>query len=149
MDMYKLLPPLVFLIATLLMLLLHRFWPAVQIISTPFRWFGLLLLLAGIGISAWHKRLFHRIGTNIYTFDEPGKLVTEGMFRISRNPMYLGFVLALFGTSIVLGSLTPLIIVLSFIVLTDRWYIAFEEKAMLRKFGDQYLDYQKRVRRWI
>jgi protein-S-isoprenylcysteine O-methyltransferase Ste14 len=107
------------------------------------------LMVAGLGISAWHKRLFHRVGTNIDTFGEPGQFVTDGMFRVTRNPMYLGFVLALLGLSVILGSLTPLVFALSFIVITDRWYIALEEKAMAQKLGEQYTAYKKRVRRWI
>jgi len=147
--MPRVLPPVLFVIAASLMLLTHYCLPVLQFACAPYRWFGLPLLVAGLGIAERHKRLFHRVGTNINTFDEPGKLVTDGMFRVSRNPMYLGFVLALLGLSVILCSLTPLIIALSFIVITDRWYIAFEEKAMLRKFGEQYTTYKKRVRRWI
>jgi protein-S-isoprenylcysteine O-methyltransferase Ste14 len=148
-TMRRLLPPVLFIASALLMLLLHHIWPVILIVSSPYHWSGLLLTVSGLGISAWHNRLFNHVGTNIYTFDEPGVMVTEGMFRITRNPMYLGFVLALTGLAVLLGTLTPPIVVLLFFIITDRWYITFEEEAMQRKFGDLYLNYQRRVRRWI
>lgn len=147
--MPKVIPPVLFIVAAVLMLFIHQYWPAVQLISAPYRLFGLPVLAVGLGVSAWHKQLFKRLGTNFNTFAEPGILVTEGMFRFSRNPMYLGFAIALLGLFVLLGSLTPLIIVLGFIIITDRWYIRIEEKAMLHKFGNQYFDYKKRVRRWL
>lgn len=143
------LPPVLFVIAASIMLLAHFCVPVLQCDSAPYRWFGVPLLLAGLGIAQWHKRLFHRESANVNTFDEPTKLITHGMFRVSRNPMYLGFTLSLLGLFVILCSLTPLAIVLSFIVITDRWYIAYEENAMQQKFGEHYAAYKNRVRRWL
>jgi protein-S-isoprenylcysteine O-methyltransferase Ste14 len=145
----KLLPPILFLIAILLMAILHHFIPLMQWVSPPYQGSGLILLFLGLGISAWHNRLFSRLGTNIHTFEEPGLFVVDGLFKISRNPMYLGFVLALTGIAVVMGSLAPFVIVLLFLLITDRWYIPFEERAMTEKFGGAYRDYSKRVRRWL
>ena len=84
------------------------------------------------------------------TFDKPSKLLTNGLFKYSRNPIYLGLLLAILGVALLTkGSILSLSIVLIFFVITDRWYIAFEEKMMLEKFGDEYTDYCKKVRRWI
>jgi protein-S-isoprenylcysteine O-methyltransferase Ste14 len=103
---------------------------------------GLLVTLAG-------ARLFARIGTNIKTFNEPGVLVTGGLFRWSRNPMYAGFLLILAGTAILLGAATPFLLVILFALVADRWYIAFEERALASKFGEEYAAYKRRTRRWI
>ncbi|MFZ1105652.1 MAG: isoprenylcysteine carboxylmethyltransferase family protein [Hyphomicrobiaceae bacterium] len=76
-------------------------------------------------------------------------LVTDGLFRWSRNPMYLGFVLRLLGTAILLGTTTPFIAPALFALIADRWYIAFEERAMGEKFGVDDAAYMGRTRRWL
>ena len=63
--------------------------------------------------------------------------------------MYLGFVLVLTGLAVILGSVTPFAVLALFALLVDRWYIRFEERAMLRRFGDAYRSYRQRVRRWL
>jgi protein-S-isoprenylcysteine O-methyltransferase Ste14 len=145
----KLLPPFLFLLAILLLIGGRYLWPQPILIPPPWHWLGLLLIVAGfvVGIPAANR--FHRIGTNIRTFNEPGQLVTEGAFRYTRNPMYLGFSLMLLGLAIVFPVLTSFIVVIAFVVITDRWYIRFEEAAMERKFGDAYREYKSRVRRWL
>ncbi|MBN1890783.1 MAG: isoprenylcysteine carboxylmethyltransferase family protein [Thermoflexales bacterium] len=76
-------------------------------------------------------------------------LITDGAFRITRNPMYLGFVLALIGAALLLGSLTVWIIVPLFAVLMDRLFITSEERMLKSAFGQAWLEYKARVRRWI
>ena len=142
-------PPILLCLALGAMWWLHRRLPLAQWLDTPYHWIGMLPLLAGLCISAWHARLFRRVGTNIDTFKEPGRLVTDGLFRRTRNPMYLGFVITLTGVALLMGSAMPWLIVLAFFVVTDLWYIRFEERAMLQKFGPTYVDYQANVRRWL
>jgi len=144
-----LLPPIVLVISAAAMLLLHRLWPLAVLLPTPWNAAGLPLVAAGLAVASWHARLFRRIGTEINTFREPGQLVREGMFRFSRNPMYLGFAAALAGVALVLGSASPWLAWLTFVVLTDRWYIRVEEAAMQARFGDQYAAYRRAVRRWL
>lgn len=92
---------------------------------------------------------FKKLGTNLNTFRDPDILTTDGLFRFSRNPMYLGFLIILAGACVVLGSASPLLALLGFILLTNYWYIPIEERAMLRQFGENYLNYQNKVRRWL
>ena len=87
--------------------------------------------------------------TEINTFKPPKRLVTDGLFRYSRNPIYLGFTLALLGWAIVLGNLAALDGVLLFFLAAHFWYIPFEEKAMKKEFGTVYEQYKKQVRRWL
>ncbi|MET0066006.1 MAG: isoprenylcysteine carboxylmethyltransferase family protein [Candidatus Thiodiazotropha sp.] len=147
--MRKILPPVLFMIAIMMIIILHSLLPISHLLHPPETWPGMVLLIGGLSVSAWHNWLFRRLGTNIHTFDEPDILVTQGLFRFSRNPMYLGFALALAGIALVLGTLTPFLVVLLFILIADRWYIAYEERAMTEKFGEAYLDYARRVRRWL
>jgi protein-S-isoprenylcysteine O-methyltransferase Ste14 len=140
---------MLFLLCVLAMLALHWWLPLEQWPTGNWTAPGLLLIVGGPGITLWHARLFQRRQTNIKTFDTPDRLVTEGLFRISRNPMYLGFNLTLLGAALLLGSASPFAVVLVFLLISDRWYIAHEERIMANTFGKDYQDYCKRVRRWL
>ncbi len=64
--------------------------------------------------------------------------------------MYLGFGLSLLGIALLLSAaISNLVLVVAFVIIVDRWYIAFEERAMLANFGEQYSAYQAQTRRWI
>ncbi len=147
--MKKILPPTLLLVCWVLMILSHLVWPIRTLVPVPINLVGLGLLGLGLFMSIAADRQFAQVGTNVKTFDEPGQLVTTGWFRYSRNPMYLGFVLALGGTWVLLGSTSPILEVLIFAVVADRWYIPFEEHKMVAKFGQAYQDYKRQVRRWI
>jgi protein-S-isoprenylcysteine O-methyltransferase Ste14 len=144
-----LLPPIVVLLCAGVMVALHLNAPLARIVPQPFNWPGVLLVVGGIALSKWHASLFKRVGTNINTFGEPGQLTTEGLFRRTRNPMYLGMLIALLGLAWALGSLSPLLGPLVFFGMAQFWYIPLEERALVRKFGDAYGDYQRAVRRWL
>ncbi len=145
--MQKLLPPTLVAISILVMVALHLLAPIGQVIDQPL--LAAIVIASGMGLTISGARLFSRIGTNIKTFNTPDRLVTAGVFRISRNPMYLGFVLLLTGIAIGLGTATPFLVVIAFFVITSRWYIPFEEKKMEETFGEEYLDYKAQTRRWI
>ncbi len=147
--MQKLLPPVLVLITLAAMAISHRYLPGPRLLVSPHTCWGLLPLAAGVALAVAARLQFVRAGTTIYTFDEPGRLVTRGLFRFSRNPMYLGFALLLLGAALLFGSLAPLVLALLFVAVADRWYIAFEERAMLAKFGEEYRAYAARVRRWL
>jgi len=100
---------------------------------------GGLIAAIGLGFTLSGARLFSRIGTNIKTFNKPDQLVVSGLFSISRNPMYLGFLLLLAGIAVALGTLAPFVIVTAFFMITNLWYIPFEEQKMEETFGRDYL----------
>jgi protein-S-isoprenylcysteine O-methyltransferase Ste14 len=135
--------------SSMVMLLLNFGAPMLHIVPQPVNWLGALLIVAGLAVSAWHSRMFERLGTNIDTFGEPGSFTKEGLFGRTRNPMYLGFLTALAGLTFILGSLSPIAILLVFFAMTQFWYIPTEERAMSRKFGDEYAEYQRTVPRWL
>ncbi len=145
--MQKLLPPALVAICIVLMIALHTLFPIAHIIDLPV--LGGLVAIIGLGFTLSGARLFSRIGTNIKTFDKPDQLVVSGLFHISRNPMYLGFLLLLTGIAIALGTLTPFGIVIAFFIITSHWYIPFEEQKMEETFGADYLTYKSRTRRWL
>lgn len=103
---------------------------------------GILLLVVSLG----H---FLMRGTTVMPTREPDKLVTEGIYRISRNPMYLGMLLILVGVPFVMASVTGLIFALLFFLIMDRSVIPREEKVVEGVFGKSYLEYTSHTRRWI
>jgi protein-S-isoprenylcysteine O-methyltransferase Ste14 len=145
----KMLPPTLFMTFTILMIILGLIWPLKTIITFPYTVMGIPIIILGLGMSMWGSNKFSKVGTNIQTFEEPDILVTDGLYKYSRHPMYLGFTISLLGTFILLGSVTPIVLVLTFIIITEKWYITYEEEIMIRKFGKQYKNYQSITRKWI
>ncbi len=142
-------PPVLTVCCMALMVLLDRTLPVAEIFSGGWRPVGIALLTAGFLMIASVGWLLLRHDTEIHTFGQPRHLLTMGLFQISRNPIYLGFLLSLIGVWIYLGSLVPVIGCLIFYVVADRWYVPFEEKQLHRKFGAAYDDYRRRVGRWL
>jgi protein-S-isoprenylcysteine O-methyltransferase Ste14 len=83
------------------------------------------------------------------TFDIPTILVTDGIYKYSRNPMYLGFALLTMGIWMLLGTLSAIFVAILFLILLDQYYIRYEEAVLQKKFGATYLEYKNRVRRWL
>lgn len=144
-----LLPPIVVILLIVAMWFLHERIPLGGLVPVPFNRVGVVSIVAGFLIANHHARMFRRVGTNINTFDSPGKLVTEGLFARSRNPMYLGMLMVLIGVASLLGSIAPWIGPIAFFALADGFYIPTEEKAMTDRFGERYAEYRRRVPRWL
>ncbi len=145
----QLIAPILASICLALMLLLHWLYPVGPLIHFPFNLAGLLLSGMGLAISFAAHGQFKKIGTNLYPFSRPGKLVTDGLFRYTRNPMYLGLTLFLSGAWLFLGSLSPGVFAAAFLLVADRWYITYEEGQLLAIFGATYTAYQAKTPRWI
>jgi len=147
--MKRILPPVFFVLCVVAMGLSRLFFPIAVVISWPASTVGVFPLLLGLLFASAGARQFKREGTNIRTFDDPDKFVTDGLFQYSRNPMYLGFALAAFGAAVVFGCLASFAIALMHLVVLDRRYITFEEQRMAIRFGGAFCTYKNRVRRWI
>ena len=145
----RLFPPKYLALAILLMIGLNRIAPLKQIVDWPWRYLGLIPFAIGLWLVLWVNALFRRVGTTIKPFEESSFLVTQGPFRVSRNPIYLGMCIALFGVAVLLGSLSPFLVVPIFAFLIDARFIRAEEAILARKFGRPFDDYMSRVRRWL
>ena len=145
----KLLPPALVAIIIIVMCVARIVLPGPVVVPQPHNWLGLVLVVGGVAIGFIGARQFDKVGTNIKTFNDPTILVTDGLFRRSRNPMYLGFTLFLLGLAILLGTLIAFLGPIAFAVIADRWYIQFEEQALRRTFGERYEAYARKTRRWI
>jgi protein-S-isoprenylcysteine O-methyltransferase Ste14 len=149
MSERKVLPPVYFLCAIVLMITLHFLLPVAEIIASPWTLSGLVPLGLGIGLTLVAARAFTRHGTTIKPFQESSALVTEGAFQLSRNPMYLGMVLILFGIGILMGLALPFAVIPVFIILLERDFIRVEERMLEAKFGQRFHEYKTKVRRWL
>lgn len=147
--MQKLLPPRLYFIALTLIVVGNFIFGKPASTSLALLIVGVLVAVAGLSITIYHAVLFRTENTNIYTFNSPGKLVKKALFQYSRNPMYLGFSLSLLGWTLAFSSWLGLLALLAFIVAADRWYIPFEERLMLEKFGQEYQRYCEQTARWF
>jgi protein-S-isoprenylcysteine O-methyltransferase Ste14 len=143
------LPPTYLLIAIVIMVALHFIFPAAIIIRMPWNLLGVIPLAAGVILNLVADRDFKKHQTTVKPFEEATVLITTGVYRLSRNPMYLGFELILIGVALLLGSLTPLAVVILFPILMEALFIRVEEQMLTQQFGPSWLAYQKEVRRWI
>ena len=147
--MKKTMPPTYFLGAIILSVALHFLLPVQQLLAFPWRLIGLAPLVAGIVLNLLADQAFKKHDTTVKPFQKSSTLVTGGAFAISRNPMYLGMTLILFGIAFLLGSATPFIPVLLFALVIDRSFIVVEDRMLEDTFGAQFREYRERVRRWI
>ncbi len=145
----RLYPPVWFAVALVIEWLLDRWWPLQQIVAHDAQILGWFFIGLGVMVVIWAAGLFHKHGTEIKPFHESSKLVIQGPFRYTRNPMYMGMVFALTGFAIWMGSLAAFLVIPAFIVFITRRFIIYEERMLEEKFGDEYRDYRMHVSRWI
>jgi protein-S-isoprenylcysteine O-methyltransferase Ste14 len=145
----RVIPPVYFLAAVAVMVPLHGYLPLHRLISRPWNWVGLVPMAIGAMMSGWAVATFIRRRTTIRPGHVPTGLVTHGPFVFTRNPMYLSLTLMLAGLAMLLGSLSPWLVLPLFILAIGHNIIPAEEATMTEAFGDEYRKYQERVRRWI
>ncbi|MEZ5536152.1 MAG: isoprenylcysteine carboxylmethyltransferase family protein [Thiolinea sp.] len=144
-------PPVYALVIAALMWWLDADWPLLSWPESVLNYLGLAIIGLALLADLWSLGLFFRAKTtpNPMKPVSTKKLVVQGMYRISRNPMYLGMLIALTGWWIYLGSLSPLFMLPVFVWVITVQQILPEEAVLEEKFGAEYLAYKRRVRRWI
>lgn len=148
----KKLPPLALLLLFALLLQLTSYYlPSSNLHPTFSLGLAVSLLTAGLVIPLAGVLSFKRHGTtpDPRVPEQSSALVTSGIYRCSRNPMYLGFVLLLLTQAVFLNSLWLLFLIALFVAYLQRFQILPEERAMQQLFGDSYRLYCQKVRRWI
>jgi len=145
-------PPPVYAVAlALLMWPVSRFTPG---LALPLGWrvgIAILLVVVALGIGAAAIVAFSRARTTIHPLDpsHTSTIVTTGVYRVSRNPMYLAMLLGLLAIAVLLASPLALAVALCFIPLITAVQIRPEERILAEHFGDPYREYCRGVRRWI
>jgi len=141
-------PPLIYLVPLALGLLLHRRYP----FELPGRKVTMVvglacMLAAAIVLPALLS--FRRAATRPEPWRPATALVTDGPYRFSRNPMYLGFTLLYLGIALLFGSLWPFLFLPLVLSVMHFGVIVREEAYLERRFGDAYREYRRRVNRWL
>ena len=144
-----LLPPMLYVGCLGVMIGVHLTGWLPADVPLPLRWLGLTMGLVGLFIARLGATTFRTHKTNIHTFRPPTRFVTDGLFAYSRNPMYLGFGISVFGFALAFGSFGGFGVAMLFVAMLDRWYVRFEERCMLETFGNDYVEYCRKVRRWL
>lgn len=145
-------PPLVTaLVCALMMWLMAAATPALAL-PLPWRYglgaamFGIGFWFAGAGVMAFRKA---RTSVDPTAPEKASAVVKAGVYRFSRNPMYVGFLLALAGWAAVLAHALAVVVLPAFVAYMNRFQIVPEERALLAKFGREYEEYLQSVRRWL
>ncbi|MEE4015728.1 isoprenylcysteine carboxylmethyltransferase family protein [Roseibium sp. FZY0029] len=144
-------PPVVVGFGFLLLYAGAKLFPALNVTFEGQDALALLFLIAGLAIGghALFRFVLARTTFNPTTPDKAKVLVTDGFYRVSRNPMYVADVLLLLAFSTYLGTATVFVVVPAFIWYLTEFQIKPEEDHLTRLFGQAYLDYCARVRRWL
>jgi protein-S-isoprenylcysteine O-methyltransferase Ste14 len=149
----RIFPPAVPLLAIVLGVALHAAWP-IEVgfaLPAPARYWigGGIALGALLGLGAWSVLLVRRSGQSENPWKPTTRILERGPFRVTRNPMYLQMVLICLAFAVLLGNVWILLLTPVVAALLQRLAILPEEAYLERKFGEAYLAYKRRVRRWI
>lgn len=142
-------PPLAFIAALGLGFLLQQRFPVPLGTGLVSRLLGALLALASGALALWAFRTFHRARTTIRPDRPSATLVTDGPFRLTRNPMYLSLSLLQAGLALLAGALWPLLLLAPALLAIRYHVIAREERYLAARFGAPYEAYCRAVRRWF
>jgi protein-S-isoprenylcysteine O-methyltransferase Ste14 len=146
------LPPIIFLAALVFSILLNALyplpWPG-QPLSSVLAVIGWILLAAFVALSISAIRVMRRAGTTVRPDRATAHLVTEGPFSFTRNPLYLAGTMLLSGLGLVSGIVWFLLLAILAAFALQKLAIEPEERHLQARFGETYLDYARRVRRWI
>jgi protein-S-isoprenylcysteine O-methyltransferase Ste14 len=146
---FRMYPPMYLGLSILLMVGLHRFAPVMQLIDWPLRYVGGAIIIVSLLVGLTARIMFARAGTAIKPFEESKKLIVVGPYRFTRNPIYLSMTALLVGTAVLLGSLTPFLVVPAFFFIIKRDFVPVEEAMLAKTFGAEFDAYRARVRRWL
>lgn len=145
----KIQPPLLALIHIAFSIVLTWLIPLPVAVPPILRASGLLLIILGFLLGMGALIAFRSSRKIPHSHDSVVRLVKSGIYRFSRNPVYLGFLLMQIGLPLNAGSYWGIIFAPIMIILFNRLVIEEEEKHLSHKFGNEYKSYSSKVRRWI
>ena len=147
----KIPPVAVLLIVGALMWSMARFLPLVPVVISGKVIIAATVALAGIALGVSGILVFRRMQTTVHPSvpDKASAVVSSGVYRFTRNPMYLGLVLVLLGWAVFLGDAANIVLIAAFVAYMTQFQIKPEERVLEAKFGTAYTDYKNSVRRWL
>ena len=147
----KIPPPIIALVCAALMWILGRSFTGLDFNFLNRKLVSALLLLVGLSIDIFALFKFRQKQTTINPMkpDMSTELVITGIYKHSRNPMYLGLVFILCSWVMFLGNAASIILLPAFVLYITKFQISPEEKIMQEKFSESFSEYKQKVRRWI
>ena len=144
-------PPLVVLVAALLIWIIARYFPVPLLVIPAISIIAGVIAACGIAVVLLGVAAFRQSQTTLDPLhpEDASSLVTRGVYQYTRNPMYLGFALVLLAWALYLSAWLGLLIVGMYVAYMNRFQIKPEEKALESRFGQEFLQYKKAVRRWL
>lgn len=142
-------PPIWLLLGLIATFVCNEYFPGPRFTGLAGQAIGGVLIVIGLGLLVFANGRFSRAGTGVIPFRNVSALVTDGIYRFTRNPMYLGMVAVLLGCAITVGASTALLIAPLFAVIIEFRFIRPEEAMLRGLFPTEYPAYCARVRRWL
>jgi protein-S-isoprenylcysteine O-methyltransferase Ste14 len=142
-------PPVIYLGALVIGLLLNRRFPIAFLPRRIARRLGWPLLSGGVLLMGWFEWAMRHAGTPANPYKPVSHIATEGPFLYTRNPAYLGMTMTYTGIAGLANALWASLLLPVALLVIQRGVIEREERYLERKFGEEYLHYKGRVRRWI
>lgn len=142
-------PPMWLAFSLVAVFALNEYYPGPRFTSTTFRVVGGAVILLGLVLLVMAGGLFRRAGTDLIPFRNVSALVTDGVYRFTRNPMYLGMALVLLGCALTVGAVYALLVPVVFAVIIEVRFIRPEEALLRELFPVEFPVYCAQVRRWI
>jgi protein-S-isoprenylcysteine O-methyltransferase Ste14 len=142
-------PPLVALFCIVIALILGRFAPIPLATPQIVINIGLALTFIGFLLGVGALIEFRKARTKLDSHNSVKNLVVSGVYRFTRNPIYLGFLFMVIGFPLTYGYYWGIVIAPFFVIIINQFVIKKEEAYLEKKFKEQYTNYQSRVRRWL
>jgi protein-S-isoprenylcysteine O-methyltransferase Ste14 len=142
-------PPLIYGVAFIVGWLIHRAFPVPVLPETLARWIGVVFVIASIPVAITAFRAMIRAQTSFDPRKPTTAIVSQGPFRYSRNPLYISLTLLYLGVALLINMLWIVLLVVPLLAVIQCGVMAREEAYLERKFGEEYLNYKSRVRRWV
>ena len=142
-------PPKIAITLLVAAIVLWHLSPPETIIYLPYKLIGTIYIPLGFAVLliAWLQ--FKKANAAICPTAESPLIVTSGIYRYIRNPMYLGMLLMLLGSAFFMGTITAMLAPVIFFLIIDKVFIPYEEEKLLTSFGDSYSQYMLTTRRWL
>jgi protein-S-isoprenylcysteine O-methyltransferase Ste14 len=142
-------PPRMVMLLLTLATVVHVALPALRPELFSSKVLAVCVAVAGFAIMMWAWWLFQKAETAICPTEYNNALVTSGIYRVSRHPMYLGMVMMMAGAALWFGTLPYYIVNAVFFLVINQVFCPFEEKKLDETFGEEYFNYRRKVRRWV
>lgn len=142
-------PPIWLVIGLIVIFCANEFMPLARFTGTLGWYLGGFAILIGLVMLVHAGGSFRVAETDMVPFQNVTKLVTGGVYRVTRNPMYLGMALVLLGTAVTVGAFSALLVPPIFMAIIEYRFIRPEEEMLRGIFGEDYVTYCKNVRRWF